>query len=539
MNVRKKYDRKVMNRGAYCWGILLAAVILLVPGPLTADPGDTAMGIGQAKAKKLPITGALKSECLKRYPNPRIRYDRTDSEGRIYIPVTNWASYDNGMFRKAPELPPCGLNKSSSRTWVDIYDGGTNKRLYGFCAFDSKDDLQKIWFMPKAKSGKVYIILNDRACRRKYRSNTISYGSVAAKECRKRYPNPRIRYDRTDSAGRIYIPVVNWSAYDNTMFRKAPELPPCGKNANSSRTWVDIYDGATNKRIYGFCAFDSKDDLQKIWFMPKAKSGKVYIIINDRACRRKYRSNTISYGSVRANECLKRYPNPRIRYDRTDSAGRIYIPVVNWSAYDNTMFRKAPELPPCGKNANSSRTWVDIYDGATNQRIYGFCAFGTKDDLQKVWFMPKKKSGKVYIIINDRACERKYRSNTISYGGKRGSECAKRYPNPRIRFDRTDAGGRVYIPVVNWNVYDNTLFRKAPELPPCGGNANSSRTWVNIYDAATKKKIYGFCAFGSKDDLKTIWFKPQKGKRGSVYIIIKDRACTRKYQSNTIRWKLK
>jgi len=120
-------------------------------------------------------------------------------------------------------------------------------------------------------------------------------GGGGKDNCKIRYPFPRIKFDHRDTQGRVYIPVINWKSYSNAMFRKAPDLPPCGKNTNSARTWVDIYDGKTNKRIYGFCAFDSKDDLKKIWFMSKARSGRVYIIMKDRACKRKYRSNTISW----------------------------------------------------------------------------------------------------------------------------------------------------------------------------------------------------------------------------------------------------
>jgi hypothetical protein len=113
--------------------------------------------------------------------------------------------------------------------------------------------------------------------------------------CRMKYPNPIIRYDHKDAAGRIYIPVVNWTAYPDQMFRAVPELPPCGLNTKAARTWVNIFDAATNKRIYGFCTLGSNDGLKKIWFMPKAKKGKVYIVLKDRACRKSYKSNIIAW----------------------------------------------------------------------------------------------------------------------------------------------------------------------------------------------------------------------------------------------------
>jgi len=115
-----------------------------------------------------------KNNCRRRFPNPIIKFDHKDAQGRIYIPVVNWSVYPDEMFRAAPELPPCGLNKNASRTWVEIYDADTNKRIYGFCAFGDNENLTRIWFKPSRDIKHVYIILKDRACNRTYKSNIIS-----------------------------------------------------------------------------------------------------------------------------------------------------------------------------------------------------------------------------------------------------------------------------------------------------------------------------------------------------------------------------
>jgi hypothetical protein len=460
--------------------------------------------------------------CTRTYPNPLIKFDHKDPAGRIYFTVLNWSTYSNEMFRKAAELPPCGANTNSARTWVDIYNADTNTKIYGFCALGANTELRSLWVKPAVADKRIYIIINDRACRRSYRSNTIS---LTGDDCSRSIASPIIRFDRKDAEGRIYIPVVNWGAYPNDLFRQAADLPPCGANANSARTWVDIYDANTNTKIYGFCAFGSNADLKTLWFKPATPNGKVYIVLNDRACQKSYRSNTIAYG-----ECAKTYPNPVIKFDRKDAEGRIYIPVTNWTAYLNELFRPAPELPPCGANTNSARTWVDIYDANTNTKIYGFCALNSNAGLKDLWFKPAAPNGRVYIILTDRACQKSYRSNIIAYG-----PCAQTFPNPIIRFDRKDAEGRIYIPVINWGAYTNELFRQAPELPPCGANANSARTWVDIYDANTNIKIYGFCALGSNADLQSIWFKPTTPS-GRVYIVFTDRACQKSYRSNIITW---
>src|ERR1700682_3432171 len=73
-------------------------------------------------------------------------------------------------------------------------------------------------------------------------------------------------------------------------------------------------------------------------------------------------------------------PNPVLYFTGIEvfqTGGKKFVrykyDVLNKSDYPATMFAPAPSLPPCGKNTNSSRTWVDIYD-QRGQRLYGFCA---------------------------------------------------------------------------------------------------------------------------------------------------------------------
>jgi hypothetical protein len=92
---------------------------------------------------------------------------------RYQYAVENSAVYPDEMFAAAPDLPPCGENKESSRTWVEIYqqDG---KRLYGFCALGKSANLNGIWFSlePDALPPSwVYVELTDRKTNTKYKSN--------------------------------------------------------------------------------------------------------------------------------------------------------------------------------------------------------------------------------------------------------------------------------------------------------------------------------------------------------------------------------
>ena len=87
--------------------------------------------------------------------------------------------------------------------------------------------------------------------------------------------------------------VANSTAYPDSLFASSPNLPPCGANTNSSRSWVDFFD-LRGKRLYGFCALTNAAGLNKIWFSMETgviPPSYVYIEITDRATNTKYKSN--------------------------------------------------------------------------------------------------------------------------------------------------------------------------------------------------------------------------------------------------------
>ena len=113
-------------------------------------------------------------------------------------------------------------------------------------------------------------------------------------------------------------------------------------------------------------------------------------------------------------------------------------------------------------------------------------------------------------------------------------------PNPVLVLTGTEAyqvGGKNFIRynyiVFNSSDYPDTLFAPAPNLPPCGKNANSSRTWVEIYDQAGKQ-LYGFCALGKSAELNNLWFGLEEGvlPPSWIYIELNDRSTNTKYKSN-------
>ena len=139
------------------------AAVILAGLFLTALATD---GVSTAAAPPLPnpVLVFLEQEYYQANGKQWIRYRYA---------VENFAMYPNEMFAASPELPPCGQNTKSARTWVDIYDAA-GKRLYGFCAFGSNSDLNKIWFSMEVgvvPPSWVYIELNDRKTNTKYKSN--------------------------------------------------------------------------------------------------------------------------------------------------------------------------------------------------------------------------------------------------------------------------------------------------------------------------------------------------------------------------------
>lgn len=118
---------------------------------------------------------------------------------------------------------------------------------------------------------------------------------------------------------------------------------------------------------------------------------------------------------------------------------------------------------------------------------------------------------------------------------------AQAQPNPILyltgtEYYTTPAGSfvRYRYDVFNKDQYPAAMFAPAPGLPPCGSNTNSSRSWVDFFNARTNQRIYGFCALGSPNSLGSIWFAMPEGTvpPSYVYIVIRDRQTNTNYRSN-------
>lgn len=120
---------------------------------------------------------------------------------------------------------------------------------------------------------------------------------------------------------------------------------------------------------------------------------------------------------------------------------------------------------------------------------------------------------------------------------------AQALPKPQLTFVGTEqygAGGKQFmrykLALLNRAAYADELFAPAPDLPPCGRNRNSARTWVDIYNRAGRKKINTFCALPGPKELGYLWFAVEKGMPppASVYITIYDRSKNLRAASNVV-----
>lgn len=297
--------------------------------------------------------------------------------------------------------------------------------------------------------------------------------------------------------------------------------------------------------------------------------------------------------------CYSDLPRPQLELIGTEDYStadgqftRYKLSITNWEEYPEALFRPAPDLPPCGLNANSARAWVYIW-AEGGAYIYSFCDLSSPLELEDLWVaLPRGEAPpeQICVTINDRDCGQVLQSDFISTRpaasptpGKRDSGtgsgtsgdgdwgtgtpegdtgvetpmpgemdlpegrlppladiCYPDLPAPQLIMtgtqDYSTAAGeytRYNLAVTNRADYPAELFQPAPDLPPCGSNANSARAWVNIYDGSDNY-LYGFCALSSPADLGNLWFALRRGETPprSAYIVIEDRKCGNSYRSN-------
>ena len=127
--------------------------------------------------------------CVKRCAPLRLRLSTNGTDSistsngdfnRFYLTVTNWQQFPDELFALSSDLPACGLNTNSSRSWIDIYDTNSNSRIYGFCGFTEAKDLTLLWFGVQQglqPPQKVHVTMDDRRTGVRYCSNSVQIPS--------------------------------------------------------------------------------------------------------------------------------------------------------------------------------------------------------------------------------------------------------------------------------------------------------------------------------------------------------------------------
>ena len=119
----------------------------------------------------------------------------------------------------------------------------------------------------------------------------------------------------------------------------------------------------------------------------------------------------------------------------------------------------------------------------------------------------------------------------------------KPLPQPKLKFTGKEVShnnGQTWIRynlrVKNYDLFPDALFQASPTLPACGANEAASRTWVDVFDSANNKRLYGFCSLGSSAGLENLWFAVKKGVEppSCVHIVMTDRKLNKVYQSNKV-----
>ena len=135
--------------------------------------------IGQNKSQlRVSVAQAVGRNCYPTVSLPQLSLRNVVTEGGYdyyNLIVPNCALYPDEFFWPAPDLPPCGVNINSSRTWVDIFT--STDVLHEFCSLVSPTDLNTIWFaLPTGTTppSPVYVRLFDRYCGIVYISNPLS-----------------------------------------------------------------------------------------------------------------------------------------------------------------------------------------------------------------------------------------------------------------------------------------------------------------------------------------------------------------------------
>ncbi len=132
------------------------------------------------------------------------------------------------------------------------------------------------------------------------------------------------------------------------------------------------------------------------------------------------------------------------------------------------------------------------------------------------------------------------RSPASAPQSKAGDAEARELPDPALTVSHSEVSElhgrkttRIFFSVSNWADYPDALFEPSPDLPPCGANANSSRTWVRV-ENELGRQIFGYCALGSPSALSrlSLVVPEHMPVPSQIRVVLRDRRTSRAYLSN-------
>ena len=460
---------------------------------------------------------------------------------RYNLPVDNWMEYPGNLFDPAPSLPPCGSNTNSSRTWVSIYNemGGY---IYGFCALSDPENLENIWFaIPQGDCppDSVFVSFHDRECDIYYNSEWVQLDCEA--ECvHPDYVALIALYNNTDGA--------NW--IDNTGWIDGAaglDCDPCSWYGvicdELDRVICLDLDGAFDCTSAGITGGNDLNgtlpaeisQLTELEILHlegnRNLTGSLPAEFYDLTSLKIFMSTLTGFSGVITSDISKLINLEQFSTGFNSIGGPIPSEFGDLTTLTNLNLFYAGfsgEIPPSiGNlvNLNELRLNDNQLSGCFPQELSIFCPlnqaeFGNNPGL------PGGGDFDAFCNTEEGGC----------------SECFPDLVGPTVGQITTEdytAGGsdwtRYFLPISNWTIYPQEMFDPAPQLPPCGANTNSSRSWVNIYDQFDNY-IYGFCALNNPMNLEDIWFALPRDQCPPefVFIEIYDRDCGNYYYSDLI-----